>query len=49
MAATPANIRTCGWNHMTRPSTISSTPITSEPAPAVVDMRMVRSPRVTCA
>ncbi|MBE9500663.1 hypothetical protein IHE61_30405 [Streptomyces sp. GKU 257-1] len=46
IAATPANTRDWGWNHMVSPRTTSSTPMISDPAPAVVDIRMVRDPRV---
>jgi hypothetical protein len=49
IAATPAKIRECGWNHMVSPNTMSSPLMTSDPAPAVVAIRMVSSPKVMCA
>nr|MCF0103690.1 hypothetical protein [Streptomyces sp. MH191] len=38
IAATPAKTLVAFWNHIVRPSVTSSTPMISEPAPAVVDM-----------
>jgi hypothetical protein len=49
MVATPAKTRTMGWNHMVRPSTISRTPMISDPDPVVVDIRTVSWPKVTLA
>ncbi|CAM5342888.1 hypothetical protein STENM223S_04827 [Streptomyces tendae] len=42
IAATPANTRTCFWNHRLMPRTTSSTPMIRDPAPAVVDIASVR-------
>ena len=44
IAAMPANTRTMLWNHIVMPSMTSSTPMISDPAPAVVAMAMVRLP-----
>ncbi len=49
VVATPAKIRTAGWNQAVSPRMISSTPMISEPAPAVVDMAMVTPPNDRCA
>jgi hypothetical protein len=44
IVATPANTRTMRWNHIVSPRVISSTPMISAPAPAVVAICMVRWP-----
>lgn len=49
IAATPAKTREAGWNHKVSPSTTSSTPMISEPAPAVVARLKVREPIVRFA
>lgn len=49
IVATPAKTRATAWNHMVSPSVTSSTPMISEPAPAVVAMATVSPPRLRCA